>query len=286
MPGEGPEVVEADLHLHSHYSDGVLTPAGVVDRAAASGLAAIALTDHDTLDGLPEASRRVPAGMDFLAGVELSCIHRGREIHLLAYDVDPDDPELRAFLARFQQRRRERAERMVSRRARRGIPVTFDEVVAIAGEAGPGGGTSLGRPHVAEALVRHGAAADVDDAFRRYLRRGKPGWVSKACIPATDAIALAHSRGAVIAIAHPALNLHESEVERLVREGLDGIEVWHPKHAPGQIRSLREMTRRMGVIPTGGSDYHGPGRSRHEIGASGVGTAPVDALREAARKYA
>lgn len=285
MPGDRPGSIGADLHLHSHYSDGLLTPAQMVDGAVEAGLAAMALTDHDTLDGLPEATRHVPPGVEFLPGVELSCVYRGREIHLLAYGVDPGDEDLRAFLAGFQQKRRERAARMVSRLERQGIPMTYDELLAIAAESGPGGGTSLGRPHVAEALVRHGAAVDIDDAFRKYLRRGKPGWVSKACIPAVDAIALVHSRAAVIVIAHPALNLAETELVRLVGEGLDGIEVWHPKHAPGQVRRLEALARQAGVIPTGGSDYHGPGRTKHEIGSSGVPSSTVEALREAARNY-
>src|SRR5262245_46199211 len=148
--------IEADLHLHSHRSDGVLAPAQVVEMAARAGLKAIALTDHDTVDGVEEAIRAAPPGLEVIPGVELSAVYRGREIHLLAYFMDPADPRLLEFLEPFQSERRLRAERIVARLNAIGVAVTMQEVSAIAGAVG----TSIGRPHVAEAIVRRGAARD------------------------------------------------------------------------------------------------------------------------------
>ena len=272
--------IEADLHLHSFRSDGVLAPAQVVAKAALAGLKAMALTDHDTVDGVEEAVRAAPPGLEVIPGVELSALYRGREIHLLAYFLDPADRRLREFLEPFQNERRLRAERIVARLNAVGVPVTMEEVSAIAGAAG----TSLGRPHLAEAIVRHGAARNLDDAFLRYLRRGQSAYVPKPCIPAQEALRVVRSHGGAVVVAHPALNLADSDTEALAGEGLDGIEVWHPKHDEDQRQRLAAIARRAGVVASGGSDYHGPGRARHDLGSAGVSMTVVDQLREAARR--
>ncbi len=278
--------IEADLHLHSHHSDGVLAPAELVGRAAALGLRTIALTDHDTIDGVAEARSSAPDGLEVIGGAELSSSWRGREIHLLVYGLDPRDEELARVLEPLRQERRLRAERIVERLNAAGIAITMDEVDAIASRTGAGGRTSIGRPHIAEAIVRHRAAVDLDEAFARWLRRGQPAYVPRQTLPVRQAIELARSRGAAIVVAHPGLNLPEPEIEALVREGLDGIEAQHPKHTEDQRRRLTEMARRLDVVASGGSDFHGPGRNRHALGEAGVPLAVVEALRARARRAA
>jgi hypothetical protein len=271
--------IEADLHLHSNHSDGVYSPGEVVARAVAAGLRAISLTDHDTVDGVQEAIDAAPSGLEVIPGAELSCAFRGREIHVLVHYIDHTDDELRNRLEPLRQDRRLRAERMVARLRQIGIPITMDEVLEVAQGAGARHGISLGRPHVAEVLVRHGAANDVDDAFRRYLRKGQPAYVPKPCMPLGEAVRLAKEKGGVAVIAHPALNLAEADTLALAGEGLAGIEVRHPKHTDEQRVRLDGLARQLGLISSGGSDYHGPGRSRHEIGAAGVSLDTVRLLR-------
>lgn len=277
--------VEADLHLHSHYSDGLYAPADVVARGVAAGLGAVALTDHDTVGGVEEALEAAPDGLEVIPGAELSSIYRDRPIHLLAYFIDHTDPDLVAALERLQKERRLRAERIVERLVSLGIPVTLEEVLEIARAEGDRPGSSVGRPHIAEALVRHGSATGVDDAFQKYLRRGRPAYVPKACLPLAEAIDLVHRSGGVSVVAHPGLNLPDSATRELARKFLAGIEAWHPKHSPGQQSAFDRMARNLGVVASGGSDYHGPGRSRHEVGSCGVQLSTVEQLRRAARAH-
>ena len=274
--------IEADLHTHSHHSDGLLTPSPLVTAAAAAGLSLLALTDHDSVDGIHEARAGAPAGLEVLGGAELSSSWKGREIHLLVYGLEPDDAELRGMLEPLRQERRRRAERIVEKLNNAGVPVTMQEVDAIARASGAGEHTSIGRPHIADAIVRHGAAADLDEAFVRYLRRGQPGYVARETLPVGKALDLARARSAPIVVAHPALNLPDGEVEALVKQGLHGIEVHHPKHGDDQRRRLAEMAKRLGVVGTGGSDFHGEGRNRHRVGEAGVTRETVDRLRELA----
>lgn len=261
--------VEVDLHLHSDCSDGQFPPAEVVRQASLAGLKAMALTDHDTVDGLAEAIRAAPPGLEVIPGAELSSEFRGREIHLLAYYLRYEDGFLSERLEPLRAGRLRRAEQMVVRLNSAGLAITLDDVLAAvrSGEDGP---MSLGRPHVAEALVKRGHATDMDDAFRRYLRAGQPGFVSKAALPAEEAIQLAHTCGGAVVLAHPALNLSDADVDALIPAGLDGIEVFHPKQNEAQRKRLGAIARRHRILLTGGSDYHGPQRSRHPMATCGV----------------
>lgn len=276
--------IEADLHMHSHHSDGVFSPPELMRRAHQAGLSLVALTDHDTVDGIEEARATAPPGLEVIGGAELSSGWRGREIHLLVYGLDPGDATLRGILEPLKTERRVRAQRIIERLNGIGVPVTMDEVAEIASSSGAGDRVSIGRPHIAEAIVRRGQASDLDEAFARYLRRGQPAYVPRMTLPVRDAIRLARDRGAAIVVAHPALNLAESDLEALLREGLDGLEVQHPKHSEDQRRRLSALAKRLDLIPTGGSDYHGPGRNRHEMGSAGTGRETVDRLRERARR--
>ena len=278
-----PPPVEADLHLHSVHSDGLHAPAEVVAKAHAAGLKAMALTDHDTLLGVAAARAAAPPGLEVIGGVELSSAWRGREIHLLAYDVDPLDPAVNEVLTALRIERRTRAHKIVTRLNAIGIPVTLEEIGAIAGGSGAPADPSIGRPHIAAAIVRHGAARSLDEAFSSYLRHGRPAHVPRNGVPVDRALALARSSGFSLVVAHPALNLGMEQIEELLSCGFDGVEVWHPQQNETARQRLLLIAERLGVVPTGGSDHHGPGRRGGEPGSSGVSLEEVGRLREQAR---
>ena len=235
----------ADLHLHTRYSDGVDAPAAVVQRAAAMQFTVIAITDHDTMAGVPEAQQAGrAAGVEVIAGLELTCRVDAQEVHLLGYFFDDRWrlPALQDVLARAQQVRAARLAQMIEKLAARGLPVRVEPVV------------TPGRMHLARALVAAGAVASLEEAFARFLKPGKPGYVERERIPVTDAIALIHRVGGLAVLAHPGLNPVD---DRLPALGLDGLEVWHPKHTAAQTQRYRQLAERLGWLATAGSDCHG-----------------------------
>jgi hypothetical protein len=286
-PGEsdgGGSTERCDLHAHSVYSDGTLTPADVVDLAARRGIAVLALTDHDTLSGLPEATARGRAvGVDVVPGIELSVNEDGGrlQIHLLGYGVAPDCAELCECTDRLARDRRTRADECLDALRRAGVPLDAERVRAIAGSG------TIGRPHIAQALVESGASRDIDDAFVRFLRPGRPGFVPAPGLAAADAIRLVHRAGGVTSLAHPPLSTGLAQaggldrlIGRLFVQGLDGIEVRHPAHKPSQRRRLGQLCRELGLIPTGGSDFHGATKPHIALGCMDIERAVYDALCE------
>jgi len=259
-----------DLHTHSTVSDGTDTPTGLVLGAVAADLDVVALTDHDTFDGLveaQEAGRR--AGITVLGGIEISCERDGHPVHLVGYGCERTSPRLLTELARVRSARAGRLPAMVDRLVSLGLELSVDDVLAEAG-ASP----SVGRPHVADALVGKGYVADRDEAFRVYLAEGRPGYVPRYSIPLERAIDLVHAARGVAVIAHPWGRgnrdvLSAPYVESLVREhGLDGIEVDHQDHDAATRALLFEMGGRLGLIRTGSSDYHGRGKRDHDLGCN------------------
>ncbi|HEY0776730.1 MAG TPA: PHP domain-containing protein, partial [Gemmatirosa sp.] len=237
-----------DLHTHSTASDGVLPPTAVVEAAHAVGLAAMALTDHDTVAGVAEAQAAgARLGVDVVAGVELSAHVGSDEIHLLALHLS-DVGTIAGELARFRDDRVSRAEQMVARLNALGVPVTMDDVLR---EAGAG---AVGRPHVARAVVARGGALDVRDAFDRFLGDGRPAAVEKPRLAARDAIALAHAAGGIAVWAHPGAAGRRDRVAPLVAVGLDGLEVLHPRHCADDRQRLNALVDFFGLVPSGGSD--------------------------------
>src|SRR5271157_1111448 len=197
----------ADLHLHSRFSDGTWTPEELVAQACRHGLASLALTDHDTVEGCAAmACACATAGLDFLPATELTAEQAGQEIHLLAYGLDPCDPPLLAALARFQSVRQQRIREMVSRLNRLRVPLAAEAVFALADCRAPG------RPHVARALVNAGLCADLDEAFERFLKKDRPAWVPKFKLAAAEAIALIHGAGGLAVLAHPGLNRSDAVI--------------------------------------------------------------------------
>ncbi|WGT48357.1 PHP domain-containing protein [Tessaracoccus lacteus] len=262
--------MKIDLHTHSRVSDGTDTPTGLVMRAFDAGLDVIALCDHDSFGGVPEAQeagKRI--GVKVISGLEMSTEYAGRSVHLLGYGCDPYDRGLGEELARIRVGRTERIPAMLQRLAELGLPVTVEDLQAAAH-----GAPVIGRPHVADALVAKGYAADRDEAFARWLHDGGPAYVSRYACPLERAIDLVHDARGVAVIAHPWSRgtrevLTAPYLESLVTtHGLEGIEVDHPDHDEDTRSLLFEMGARLGLIRTGSSDYHGTGKKNNPLGAN------------------
>lgn len=257
-----------DLHVHSTASDGSLSPGGVVKRAAGAGLRAIALTDHDTLAGVPEAiAAGEHYGVRVVGGCEFSALAPWGEMHVLGYFLPPELPELDAFLERCRADRMRRAQEMVQRLQRLGVDLSFESVLQ------ESAGGAVGRPHVARAIVRQGRAIDLGDAFDRFLGRGRPAFVEKT-LPQFRAITdLVHAAGGLVSVAHLKERGTRAFIERLKGEGLDAVETRHPSHDPDLRARLTDIALQLGLLRTGGSDWHGdpePGVTHGSIGSQCV----------------
>ncbi|THC52629.1 PHP domain-containing protein [Streptomyces sp. A1499] len=251
-----------DLHTHSTASDGTDTPAELVRNAAAAGLDVVALTDHDTTRGHAEAIAALrglpePAGLSLVTGAELSCRLDGVGLHMLAYLFDPDEPELARERELVRDDRVPRAKTMIGKLRELGVDVTWERVARIAGDG------SVGRPHIAEALVELGVVPTVSDAFTpQWLADGGRAYAEKHELDPFDAIRLVKAAGGVTVFAHPAAakrgrTVPESVIAELAAAGLDGIEADHMDHAPKTRARLRGLAADLGLLATGSSDYHG-----------------------------
>lgn len=251
-----------DLHAHTTASDGVLSPAAVVDAAVAAGLSTLAITDHDTTAGVaPARAAAEGSDLDIVAGIEISTRHGNREVHLLGLFIDPEGDSL-AELKRCQRSwRRERAVVMVERAQKKGLRIDLEQVDRIAGDA------PIGRPHLAEAVLRSGAVSTMQEAFDRHFGIGRSCFVPKRMVETTAAIAAVHGAGGVAVVAHPASSrVRETRLRDLAAAGLDGVEIRHPRHSAQQIDALGGLCARLGLLPSGGSDFHGPGRGDSRLG--------------------
>lgn len=246
-----------DLHAHSTASDGTDTPAELVRNAAAAGLDVVALTDHDTVSGHREAIAALPEGLTLVTGAELSCRLDGIGLHMLGYLFDPEEPELSRERELVRDDRTPRAQAMVGKLQALGVPVTWEQVDRIAGEG------SVGRPHIATALVELGVVRTVSDAFTaEWLADGGRAYARKHELDAFDAIRLVKAAGGVTVFAHPAAVkrgecVPEEAIAALAAAGLDGIEVDHMDHDDATRARLRGLARDLGLLTTGSSDYHG-----------------------------
>jgi 3',5'-nucleoside bisphosphate phosphatase len=249
-----------DLHMHSTASDGSRSPAEVVRAAKRASLSAVALTDHDTVAGLAEAaSVGLELGVRVVNGVELSAVEGDTETHLLGLHLR-DTAVLERALGALREMRGRRAARIVELLQSHGVQVTLDDVLL---QAGAG---AIGRPHVARALVADGWATDVRDAFDRYLGAGRPAYVAKDQLRMREAIAMVHAAGGLAILAHPGGGGTRERIEALVALGLDGVEVKHPSHSPQDVARLRAAVDQLGLIPSGGSDWHGAADGPRTIG--------------------
>ncbi len=256
-----------DLHTHSFYSDGSDSPAAVVDAAARSGLTAVALTDHDTLAGIPEAKTAAEhSGVELVPGVEISCEWKPGTMHMVVLFLEPVPGPLQDQLASLQRGRQARNLAIVERLRGLGIDITYEEVAA---EAGRG---VMGRPHFAAVLVRKGIVVDSNAAFHELLANGRPAYVPRTRLSPEQAIALAHASGAVPILAHAHTLGHNAADEfaatfRWLRSvGLVGLEAYYAEYPPDERLELASVARSHGLIPSGGSDYHGSYRPGVEVG--------------------
>ena len=265
--------MRVDLHCHSTASDGEYAPAEVVRRASAAGVSVLALTDHDTLAGLPEAlAEGERNGLRIVAGCEFSVKAPWGELHLLAYFLPAQDSRLETFLGDTRAARKRRGEEMVARLRKLGITIEEQHVTAQAA------GGAVGRPHVARALVALGASADVSDAFDRYLGRGRPAFVEKP-LPTLPRVAqLVHEVGGVTVAAHLGERGSEGQLREFRSHGLDGIEIRHPSHSAADEARLQRLAERLNLGMSGGSDWHGDTEFGHHSVSLGELEVPLEWL--------
>ncbi len=262
----------ADLHVHTTASDGAYTPAQIVDLARRSGLSAIAITDHDTVQAIDAACQAAAGAVEVISGVEITAEFRGKEIHLLGYFFRSDDAPLSAALSRLGEGRKARFAEMLARLRGIGVPVDGDQVCA-------GSGT-LGRRHVAELLVKAGRAGSIRQAFARYLGDRGRVHVPKCRLRVEEAIALVRQAGGIASWAHPFYDCTEESLRELRNLGLQAVESEYPSCRPGRRRELRSLASRLELCVTGGSDCHGPGTPHRALGACGISAAELEKLRE------
>ena len=262
----GPTGDNIDLHTHSTASDGELSPAKLVRAAGAGGLSALALTDHDTVDGLAAArAEAVSVGIEFVDGVELSLTYRGAELHMLGYFIDSESQILLEWLNDMRRRRNERNTKILARFAGLDIHISEEDLIrAVGGEAGQ----SIGRPHLAKILVEKAVVRDRQEAFELYLGEGKPAFVPKEKLEAEAGIDIIHRTGGLAVLAHPLFCGARGDedltalVRRLARAGLDGIECYYSKHLPEHSVFYLRLAVENGLLVTGGSDFHGPTQTK------------------------
>lgn len=267
-----------ELHCHSVASDGSFPPAQVVAMAAARGVRVLALTDHDTVAGIPEAAAAAAQhGMALIPGVELSCSVDAGEVHLLGYFVHTGDAAFLAALDRFREGRDTRGQAMVAQLDAAGIPITWERVQGIAD------GAVVTRPHIARALIELGVAASVGDAFDRYLTRGKPGYVEREKLLPPDAVRLVRAAGGVPVLAHPrSVADLPAMLAEMVAAGLMGLEAHYGAYTPDEREALATLAAQHGLLTTVGSDFHGDMHGGAVMGSTPPPPGVVDALMSAA----
>ncbi len=263
-----------DLHIHTTASDGVLAPAQVVRAALEKGLTAIAITDHDTTDGVDEAVEAAAGkGLEVIPGIELSTEQGAQEVHVLGYYLDHRDAALQEKLGILRRARQERAWKMVGRLADLGVPVSWERVTDIASDT-----SAFGRPHIAQALCESGFVGSIDEAFQRYIGLRGPAYVGRYKLSPEEALQIILAARGLPVLAHPWR--HEEIVPRLVPKGLVGLEVYYPKYSPEESQMLARLARRHGLIATGGTDFHGYGDElAHHLGEVPVPELCLERLR-------
>jgi len=267
-----------DLHAHTTASDGALPPQELVRHAKKCDVSVLAVTDHDTLVGIPSAmAEGTRVGLEIVPGVEVTAYVDDLEVHILGHFIDPDDVQLTRFLALSRDDRIERIRRMIDKLWSLGLPLDADEILTQAP------GSSVGRPHLAQAMVRRGYVTSVQEAFDRYLTPGKPAHVERSRLPAAEVIVAIKLAGGVPSLAHPGVYGRDEMIPRLVEQGLMGLEVHHPDHDADAIFRYERMRLRYGMLAAGGSDYHGtPGLRASGLGRPSLPEAEFERLSLAA----
>lgn len=254
-----------DLHLHTIASDGRCAPQELVDRAAAAGVTHMGVTDHDTTAAIADVSAAArPRGIEVVAGIEITAVESGRDVHILGYFIDPADVQLSGFLSRQRAQRVERVKAVGDRLAQLGMPVDIRPLIRQAKEDG---GRSVGRPQIARAMIAAGYAADTREAFDRWLATGRPAFVPRAGAPPQEVINIIHSAGGIASLAHPGQTGVDARIAAYVAAGLDALEVFHPDHDKLSTERYRALASHLKLLVSGGSDFHGDPAHGWEPGA-------------------
>jgi predicted metal-dependent phosphoesterase TrpH len=260
--------------LHTTFSDGTDRPERVVELAKESGLSAMAITDHDNTEALavarPVAGR---LGIELIAGIEMSAVSQGNEVHVLGLLIDPQNPRLIEHLAIQQARRVRRVREMVKRLEQAGVRIDADEVLALAGEG------TVGRPHVARVLMKRGYVSSVAEAFSKYIGNDGPGFVPGSTVSPAEVTRIILDAGGVPVLAHPVYLKRDDLIDDFVKDGLAGLEVYHSSHTPEKIRHYEAIADRLGLLKTGGSDYHGDAKEGLPIGSVKIPYALLQSLK-------
>lgn len=278
MPAHYPRLTEADLHCHTTASDGLFTPWELIQAASALGLKAVGLTDHDTVSGWSEGLKAgAEFGVDILRGIELNTEWEGIEVHILGYEPDPESSQLQNKLLELREARAERMLKILNRLRDLKIDITVEEIRRIAR------GESVGRPHVAQALLQRGYVKTIKEAFDRYIGLGAPAYVPRFKLTPEEAIQLIRKAGGIAVLAHPGIHQLGKLIPTWVKAGLQGIEVSHSEHTLEDERNYCALAEQFHLIKTGGSDFHGEERKPGvKLGGWGVSYEVVDQIRRLA----
>lgn len=253
----------ADLHIHSRHSDGSLSVGEIIEISTKQGLKTISITDHDTISGIPEARSIAGDTIEIIPAVEMSSNLGSLDVHIIGYFIDCEDSTLLEYLDSFKQHRMERVISIVNRLNNDGIKIEFEQIKMIAGNC------SLGRPHIAEALIDGGHVRSINEAFFRYLGQGQPYYEPKKEVHPSEVIRLIKECRGIPVIAHPGILRADSIIYELIMDGCQGIEVWHPEHSSHDRNHFHEIAIKNGLLMTGGSDCHGRRGKAVQIGSTG-----------------
>jgi len=265
----------ADLHIHSDQSDGAFNYREIIDYSVKIGLKAISITDHDDISALGIAQRYSRDwGLEFIPGIEISARQKNLDVHMLGYFIDFQNAFLKEYVEFFQNERLKRAEKIVRQLNKAGIPLAIETIKGVA----PKG--AIGRPHIAEALVKQGLVNNYQEAFNKYIGNGRPFALPKYKISPEVAISLINHAGGMCVLAHPGNDITDELLHNLIKSGLEGIETIHPRHTQAHVDHYREIVRKNGLIETGGSDCHGKNKSETLIGKMAVPYAFVEAMKK------
>ena len=252
--------MKTDLHIHTYYSDGVFSPEKIVDTAVDVGLQAIAITDHDNVLAYDVAKKHIKDKgledkIEIIRGIEVNTLYKNYEVHILGYFMNPEDSDFQAMLKTQQQARVKQTKEILALLAKKeGIKIKFDDVKKMVAEGG-----SIGRPHIAKAITNAGGTTTVMDAYAKYIHDDSPVYVQRKTVSPHDAVEIIYDAGGIPVIAHPHdIDIAESLIKELMNYGLRGIEAYHRKHSPACVEYFSSMAEELGLIVTGGSDFHTP----------------------------
>ncbi len=252
--------MKTDLHIHTYYSDGVFSPEKIVDTAVDVGLQAIAITDHDNVLAYDVAKKHIKDKgledkIEIIRGIEVNTLYKNYEVHILGYFMNPENSDFQAMLKTQQQARVKQTKEILALLAKKeGIKIKFDDVKKMVAEGG-----SIGRPHIAKAITNAGGTTTVMDAYAKYIHDDSPVYVQRKTVTPHDAVEIIYDAGGIPVIAHPHdIDIAESLIKELMNYGLRGIEAYHRKHSPACVEYFSSMAEELGLIVTGGSDFHTP----------------------------